>query len=56
MTVDAAIALWPTLTAIQHPVSSPAVSDDGRAWLESFMTQVKAKGLRVDFIAMHWYG
>jgi hypothetical protein len=57
MTVDEAIALWPTLTS--NPdlrVSSPAVSDDGRAWLVSFMTQVKAKGLRVDFIAMHWYG
>jgi hypothetical protein len=57
MTVDAAIALWPTLTSNPNiRVSSPAVSDDGRAWLESFMTQVKAKGLRVDFIAMHWYG
>jgi hypothetical protein len=57
MTVDEAIALWPALTS--NPairVSSPAVSDDGRSWLESFMTQVKAKGLRVDFIAMHWYG
>ncbi len=57
MTVDAAIALWPTLTSNPNiRVSSPAVSDDGRAWLESFMTQVKAKGLRVDSIAMHWYG
>jgi hypothetical protein len=57
MTVDAAIALWPTLTSNPNiRVSSPAVSDDGRTWLENFMTQVKAKGLRVDFIAMHWYG
>jgi hypothetical protein len=57
MTVDEAIALWPTLTANPNiRVSSPAVSDDGRAWLVNFMTQVKAKGLRVDFIAMHWYG
>ena len=57
MTVDAAIALWPTLTSNPNIlVSSTAVSDDGRDWLESFMTQVKAKGLRVDFIAMHWYG
>ncbi len=57
MTVDEAIALWPTLTS--NPdirVGSPAVSDDGRTWLVNFMTQVKAKGLRVDFIAMHWYG
>ena len=57
MTVAAAIALWPELT--ESPdirVSSPAVSDDGRAWLEDFMDQAQAQGLRVDFIAMHWYG
>ena len=57
LSVDAAIALWPTLTSDPTiRVSSPAVSDDGRAWLESFMTQAQQKGLRVDFIAMHWYG
>jgi hypothetical protein len=57
MTVDAAIALWPTLTSNPNiRVGSPAVSDDGRAWLESFMTQAQTLGLRVDFIAMHWYG
>lgn len=57
MTVARAIELWPTLTS--NPdirVGSPAVSDDGRAWLEDFMDQVQQNGLRVDFIAMHWYG
>ena len=57
LTVAQAIALWPAMTS--NPdlrVSSPAVSDDGRAWLVDFMNQVKANGLRVDFIAMHWYG
>ena len=57
MTVAQAIALWPEMTS--NPslrVSSPAVSDDGRGWLEDFMGQVQANGLRVDFIAMHWYG
>jgi hypothetical protein len=57
LSVADAIALWPQLTA--NPdilVSSPAVSDDGRAWLEDFMTQAQSKGLRVDFVAMHWYG
>jgi len=52
-----AIALWPQLTSnADIRVGSPAVSDDGRSWLEDFMKQVKSKGLRVDFIAMHWYG
>lgn len=57
MTVADAIALWPDLTSDPNiRVGSPAVSDDGRAWLEDFMKQVKQKGLRVDFVAMHWYG
>jgi hypothetical protein len=52
-----AITLWPQLTSDPNiRVGSPAVSDDGRSWLEDFMTQAKSKGLRVDFIAMHWYG
>ncbi|MBN1607881.1 MAG: hypothetical protein JW940_14685 [Polyangiaceae bacterium] len=57
MTVQQAIALWPDMTSNPNlRVSSPAVSDDGRGWLEDFMEQVQAEGLRVDFIAMHWYG
>jgi hypothetical protein len=57
LSVDSAIALWPDLTSDPNiRVGSPAVSDDGRAWLESFMTKAQAQGLRVDFIAMHWYG
>ncbi|HET7545142.1 MAG TPA: glycosyl hydrolase [Polyangiaceae bacterium] len=57
LSVAEAIALWPDLTSDPNiRVGSPAVSDDGRAWLEDFMDQVKKKGLRVDFIAMHWYG
>jgi hypothetical protein len=57
LSVADAIALWPTVTSdASIRVGSPAVSDDGRAWLEDFMDQVQQKGLRVDFIAMHWYG
>ncbi len=57
LSVDEAIALWPEMTSDPNlRVSSPAVSDDGRAWLEEFMERARANGLRVDFIAMHWYG
>lgn len=57
MSVADAIAQWPELTSDPSiRVGSPAVSDDGRAWLEEFMAQVEANDLRVDFIAMHWYG
>ncbi len=57
MTVAEAIELWPDLTSDPSiRVGSPAVSDDGRAWLEEFMAEAQIRGLRVDFVAMHWYG
>jgi hypothetical protein len=57
ISVADAITLWPDLTSNPNiRVGSPAVSDDGRSWLEDFMKQAQSKGLRVDFIAMHWYG
>jgi hypothetical protein len=57
LSVADAVALWPQITKNAGiRVSSPAVSDDGRSWLEDFMKQAKQNGLRVDFIAMHWYG
>jgi hypothetical protein len=57
MTVADAIALWPAMTS--NPailVGSPATSADGKSWFEDFWTQVQAHKLRVDFIAIHWYG
>ena len=58
LTVDQAIALWPELTAKGDiRVGSPATSSDAlNTWFTDFMTRVDAKGLRVDFIAVHWYG
>jgi len=57
LTVAQVIALWPALTA--NPalrVGSPATSADGMSWFSDFMNQVTTQGLRVDFIALHWYG
>jgi hypothetical protein len=60
MTVAAAVALWPTLQgqAGIARLGSPATSANaaGQMWFEQFMTQVKSQHLRVDFIALHWYG
>jgi len=59
MTVDQALDLWPKLQATGLELGSPAVAygaaDPGK-WLDRFMTGVKARGLRVDFITLHWYG
>jgi hypothetical protein len=59
LTVAQVLALWPQMTA--NPairVSSPATSADtaGQAWFTDFLTQATAQSLRVDFIALHWYG
>jgi hypothetical protein len=54
MTVDDALALWPSFDQPGVELGSPAVAGEG--WLPDFMTGVAAKNLRVDFIAVHWYG
>jgi hypothetical protein len=55
MTVAEAVDLWPDFQLPGVQVGSPAVAGQG-TWLPDFMTQVGAKNLRVDFIALHWYG
>jgi len=57
MTVADAIALWPAMTSNPNIlVGSPATSADGQAWFNDFYAQAKAANLRIDFIALHWYG
>jgi hypothetical protein len=59
LTVVQALGMWPQLTAnAALRVGSPATSADapGQAWFTDFMTQATAQSLRVDFIALHWYG
>ena len=57
LTVAQVIELWPSLTADPEVrVGSASTSADAKAWFEDFMAQVAAKSLRVDFVAVHWYG
>ncbi|MFC1419514.1 sigma-70 family RNA polymerase sigma factor [Streptacidiphilus cavernicola] len=59
MTVDQALSLWPQLMATGSKLGSPAVAyggDTAGGWLDRFMSGAKAKGYRVDFITLHWYG
>jgi hypothetical protein len=65
MTVEDAVALWPRLEALGMRLGSPAMSSNAPdptshvlgddSWLARFMAAADAKGLRVDFIAMHYY-
>ncbi|GAA2086375.1 hypothetical protein GCM10009759_07060 [Kitasatospora saccharophila] len=59
MTVDQALDLWPKLMQAGQTLGSPAVAygaDTAGGWLDRFMTGAAAKGYRVDFITLHWYG
>ncbi|GAA2865964.1 hypothetical protein Acy02nite_39050 [Actinoplanes cyaneus] len=59
MSVEDALAAWPQLQATGMRLVSPAVAyggDTAGGWLDRFMTGAKSKGLRVDAIALHWYG
>ena len=59
LTVAQVLTMWPQLTAnAALRVGSPATSADapGQTWFTDFMTQATAQSLRVDFIALHWYG
>ncbi|MEV4386151.1 sigma-70 family RNA polymerase sigma factor [Micromonospora sp. NPDC049580] len=59
MTVEQALDLWPQLMATGSRLGSPAVAwggPDPQGWLDRFMTGAEARGHRVDFITLHWYG
>ncbi len=59
MSVEQALALWPKFMAAGMRLGSPAAAQDpskSGGWLDRFMSAAKAKGYRVDFIAVHWYG
>jgi Glycosyl hydrolase catalytic core len=59
MTVSQALSLWPQLMATGAILGSPAVATgaaDPGGWLDQFMSGAKARGYRVNFIALHWYG
>lgn len=59
MSVEEALDLWPRLEATGMRLGSPAVAWGGDApggWLDRFMTGARERGLRVDFVTLHWYG
>jgi hypothetical protein len=53
------VSLWPQLQATGLPLGSPAVASGAAtpgSWLDQFMSAVQSGNLRVDFIALHWFG
>lgn len=59
MSVEQALDLWPQLEATGMRLGAPAVAfggDTPGGWLDQFMSGAAARGYRVDFIPLHWYG
>jgi hypothetical protein len=56
MTVADVLKLWPAFNIPGMRVGSPATASNGQAYFEQFMAGVQQQGLKVDFIALHWYG
>jgi hypothetical protein len=59
MTVEQALDLWPQLEATGMRLGSPAVAvggADAGGWLDRSMSGARQRGLRVDFVTLHWYG
>ncbi|GAA1001482.1 glycosyl hydrolase [Subtercola frigoramans] len=58
MSVTQALDAWPKLQATGLTLGSPATAYNAElagSWLDQFMAGAKARGYRVDFIALHWY-
>jgi RNA polymerase sigma factor (sigma-70 family) len=59
MSPGQALSLWPQLMATGMRLGSPAVAGDAATpggWLDQFMSGAAARGYRVNFITLHWYG
>jgi hypothetical protein len=59
MTPQQALDLWPKLIATGMRLGSPATAANPAlpgSWIEQFIDGARARGYRVDFLAVHWYG
>ena len=59
MSVEQALDFWPQLEALGMRLGSPAPAYGAAtpgSWFDRFMAGAAARGYRIDFIALHWYG
>ncbi len=56
MSVADVLKAWPAFNQPGLRVGSPATASNGQSFFEQFMAGVQQQGLKVDFIALHWYG
>ncbi len=54
--VETALEKWPQLAGVGLRLGSPACVHPDNEWMQAFMQGAEERNLRVDFIAVHWYG
>lgn len=50
------VSVWPQLSASARRVGSPAAARALGPWMQDFYKQAEKNNLKIDFIAVHWYG
>lgn len=56
MDVDSALQYWSRLELLELPLISPACAGTTSEWMKTFMEKAVENCLRVDAVAIHWYG
>jgi hypothetical protein len=54
--VEKAIEFWPLAQGIGLPLGSPACVQARGIWMTNFVNEINSDGLRMKYIAIHWYG
>jgi hypothetical protein len=55
VTVDEAIAAWPSMMNLGIPLGSPAATNAEGPWMTEFMSRAAALNYRIDFVTVHSY-
>jgi hypothetical protein len=56
MSMEEVLNAWPLLMETGMRIGSPNCVHPDREWMTTFMSEVKKRGLRVDFVCVHSYG
>jgi hypothetical protein len=56
LSVDEVTSYWPILAKIDLPLASPSVGHATGRWMVEFMQKTEESCLRMEYIAVHWYG
>lgn len=56
LSVDFAVESWPQISKFAGRMASPAPARALGPWMTEFMDRAAGDGLKIDIVAVHWYG